>query len=207
VTDIIEKADPVRRVSYSLLAGSGLRIGEALGLRVEHFSKDRRVIRVEQSAFRNIIQTPKTKNAFREVDICPELAEFIDGYIQDRTSGLLFPGDAGLPLCQTNLLMRSLHPIQVTLKIELTGFHAFRRFRATWLRKQKAREDLIKFWLGHSDSSITDRYVKLDEDTELRSMETASIGLGFTLPDTDFGCPQGTNCPQVESGNVVESSR
>jgi hypothetical protein len=33
-----------------------------------------------------------------------------------------------------------------------------RRFRATWLRKQRAPEDIIKFWLGHTKESMTDKF-------------------------------------------------
>jgi integrase len=38
--------------------------------------------------------------------------------------------------------------------------------RATWLRKQRAPEDLIQFWLGHAKQSVTDGYSKLAEDVE-----------------------------------------
>jgi hypothetical protein len=34
-----------------------------------------------------------------------------------------------------------------------TGAHAFRRYRATWLRKQHAPVDLIRFWLGRANKS------------------------------------------------------
>jgi hypothetical protein len=35
---------------------------------------------------------------------------------------------------------------------------AFRRFRTTYLRKQRAPEGLVQFWLGHAGKSITDGY-------------------------------------------------
>ena len=57
-----------------------------------------------------------------------------------------------------------------------------RRFRATWLRKQGALEDLIKFWLGHADKSVTDGYSKLKEDVEFRRDQAEKIGTGFALP-------------------------
>jgi len=44
-----------------------------------------------------------------------------------------------------------------------------RRFRTTWLRKQRAPEDLIKFWLGHAKESVTDGYSKLADDVEFRA--------------------------------------
>jgi len=68
----------------------------------------------------------------------------------------------------TNVARRSLHPILEELKVEKTGFHAKRRFRTTWLRKQRAPEDIIKFWLGHAKESVTDTYSKLADDGDFR---------------------------------------
>ena len=61
------------------------------------------------------------------------------------------------------------------------GFHAFRRFRTTWLRKNRTPEDLIRFWLGHADETVTDGYSKLSEDVEYRKEVSAEVGLGFEI--------------------------
>jgi integrase len=83
------------------------------------------------------------------------------------------------------VVRRSLHPILEQLGVPRTGFHAFRRFRATWLRKQRVPEDLIKSWLGHSKKkSITDEYSKLSEDLAYRLEESERIGTGFVIPET-----------------------
>jgi len=57
-----------------------------------------------------------------------------------------------------------------------------RRFRTTWLRKQRAPEDLVRFWLGHAKQSMTDGYSKLAEDTEFRAQVADNIGTGFAVP-------------------------
>ncbi len=58
-----------------------------------------------------------------------------------------------------------------------------RRFRTTWLRKQRTPEDLIKYWLGHSKKqSVTDQYSKLSDDLNYRLEEAGKIGTGFTVP-------------------------
>jgi integrase len=112
------------------------------------------------------LQTPKTKNALRQVDVGPTLGGLLKANVGTRSSGLLFANAKGKPLSQTNLARRSLHPILKELKTDKTGFHAMRRFRATWLRKQRAPEDLIQFWLGHAKQTVTDGYSKLAEDVE-----------------------------------------
>jgi len=66
---------------------------------------------VEQSCWNGKMQSPKTKNAYRQVDLCPALANLLKSFIGDRTSGLVFRNLGGVPLSQTNLVRRSLHPI------------------------------------------------------------------------------------------------
>lgn len=102
--------------------------------------------------------------------------------MKDRQSGLLFANKSGRPLSQTNLLRRSLHPILEELKEEKAGLHAMRRFRTTWLRRERAPEDLIKFWLGHAKQSVTDGYSKLADDVEFRKQVATTVGTGFDVP-------------------------
>jgi len=182
VGKILQRAEGQERVLFALLAGTGLRAGEALGLESKHVADDCQTVTVEQSCWQGDIQTPKTKNAYRQVDLSPDLANLLRALITNRPSGLLFANKAGRPLSQTNLLRRSLHPILKELGTEKAGFHAMRRFRTTWLRKQRAPEDLIKFWLGHSETSITDSYSKVAEDVEFRKQVAEKVGTGFDVP-------------------------
>jgi integrase len=164
------------------LAGTGLRVGEALGLEIKHFSADCRNITVEQSCWEGNIQSPKTRNAYRQVDLCSSLADLLKAFIGKRQEGLVFTNRAGNPLSQPNVVRRSLHPILTELGVAKTGFHAMRRFRTTWLRKQRTPEDLIQFWLGHAKSSVTDGYSKLAEDLEYRHEVAEQVGAGFAVP-------------------------
>ena len=93
-----------------------------------------------------------------------------------------FANRAGRPLSQTNLLRRSLHPILRELKAERAGFHAFRRFRTTWLSKQRAPRELITYWIGHAKKSVTDEYSRLSEDVEFRKEVAEKSGAGFVVP-------------------------
>ena len=85
-------------------------------------------------------------------------------------------------MSQANVLRRSLHPILQELGVERAGFHAMRRFRTTWLRKQRAPEDLIRFWLGHAKQSMTDGYSMLAQDVAFRQEVAEKLGAGFDVP-------------------------
>ncbi len=182
MSSIVQNADGQEQVLYALLAGTGLRVGEAFGLEVRHLSSNCQTISVEQACWEREIQTPKTKNAYRRVDVCSALASLLKTFIGKRQAGLLFTNRNGKPLSQTNVVRRSLHPILKELNVEKTGFHAMRRFRTTWLRKQRAPEDIIKFWLGHAKESVTDTYSKLADDGGFRKEVAETVGTGFEVP-------------------------
>jgi Phage integrase family len=112
----------------------------------------------------------------------PRWRTYSNRFVRDRQPGLLFANKARRPLSQTNLLRRSLHPILKELEAEKAGFHPMRRFRTTWLRKQRAPEDFIRFWLGHSGTSVTDSYSKLADDLEFRKQVAEEVGTGFEVP-------------------------
>ena len=158
---------------FGLLAGTGLRIGEAFGLRPTDFGPDCRVLHVRRSIWRGQEQEPKTANALRLVDVpevfAKELRNFVGG-----VSGYLFATAQGKPLQRRNVL-RVLH------SVKRVGFHAFRRFRLTWLRKNAVPKDLERFWMGHAAEDVGDLYSKLKEDVAFRQQWAERIGLGFEL--------------------------
>jgi integrase len=168
------------RVLYSLLAGTGLRIGEALALEVSDISDC--TIAVRQGVWNGVVQSPKTPSGVREVDVHSSLAAVLKAHIQGRQAGFVFQSPAGKPPCPSNIRNRSLHAILEAMGKEACGFHSFRRFRITHLRKNSAPEDLIRFWIGHADETVTDGYSKVKKDVGFRRLCAESLGLGFELP-------------------------
>jgi hypothetical protein len=81
------------------------------------------------------------------------------------------------------LLCDSLHSILKKAGREKCGFHIVRRFRASWLRKNRVPWDLEKMWMGHAHKDLTDQYAEqLHEDVKYRREWCDKIGLGFDLP-------------------------
>jgi hypothetical protein len=46
------------------------------------------------------------------------------------------------------------------------------------------RGDLIRLWLGHGGTSVTDLYVNIDNEKMWRKKEAERVGVGFTLPNS-----------------------
>jgi len=89
---------------------------------------------------------------------------------------------------------------------EKCGFHAFRRFRVTYLRKQRVPEDLIKFWIGHAPKTVTHGYSKIKEDREFRTFTAEQIGLGFHMPVVAPRLPVAPVAPSLAQAEMAVSA-
>ena len=166
-------------VLVALVAGTGLRIGEALAVRTEDFYPDCQVLHVRRSVWHRCEQAPKTPNAIRLVDIPEVLAQVLRRYTEGK-NGFLFTTRAGRLLDQRNSL-KALHGAG-----NRGGFHAFRRFRFAVLRRAGLPENLIKQWLGHSQNLIDLYAAQLRYDETYRREWCAKAGLGFELGELGY---------------------
>ena len=175
LASILANAKNNHFVMFALLAGSGLRIGEALGLKTSDLSDECRVLNVWRSIWHGKEQEPKTPAAVRAIDLAEPLARLLSDYVAGK-SGYLFSTKSGRPLEQRNIL-RALH-----LTGKKVGLHALRRFRSETLRRAYVPEDLIKLWLGHAKKSVTDFYAGgLQADVSWRREWAERAGLRFQL--------------------------
>lgn len=170
VGDIINGATERFAVLFALLAGTGLRAGEALALKATDFTPDYRVLHVTRSIWHGREQDPKTPAAVREIDIAEPLAVMLKAYATGK-GGYLFATKSGRPIAQRNVN-----------RAAGVGLHAFRRFRTETLRRARVPEDLIGLWLGHAPKSVTDLYANgLQHDLAWRREWCDRVGLGFSI--------------------------
>jgi integrase len=173
--EILASSNKRYALLFALLAGSGLRIGEALALKLTDFSSDCRMLHVRRSIWQGREQAPKTPNAVRVIDIPEPLAQLLRELVAVKP-GYLFAAKSGRPLQQRNVL-RALHATGTKV-----GLHAFRRFRTETLRRARVPEDLTRLWLGHSKQSVTDFYAGgLEKDEAWRRDWCERAGVGFSL--------------------------
>jgi integrase len=184
VSNIVAGATGRMQMIAILLAATGLRMGELTGLECRHF--DGESVKVEQAiwAGNGEVGTPKTENAYRTVDLHPDVAALLKQFIGGRRAGYIFATSSGKPLAQSNILRREFHPLLENLQIEPCGFHAFRRFRNTYLDNKCCPNGLIKYWMGHSAKDMTDHYNKVLKDVVFRLEQAEKMGTGFQVPKT-----------------------
>ena len=115
--------------------------------------------------------------------VFPSVSSILKSFIGNRSSGLIFQTSSRKSVTQTNLLRRELHPLLVTRGIPLCGFHAFRRFRNTFLRQSHCPDGILKFWLGHAAKDMSDHYDLSGQDMQYRRDVTRAMGTGFDVPD------------------------
>jgi integrase len=179
ISALLKNVNERYAVLVALVAGTGLRIGEALALRTEDFDPDCHVLHVKRSVWHRCEQAPKTPNAIRLVDVPESLAQVLCHYIKGR-KGHLFTTRAGRLLDSRNVL-------DVLQRAgRQGGYHAFRRFRFAVLRKAGVPDDLIKLWLGHSQNLIDLYAAQLRYDETYRRGWCERAGLGFELGELGY---------------------
>jgi hypothetical protein len=183
---------PREQMLFILGGAGGFRVGEELGIEIDkHISADCLTITIEQKARRGRVENRvKTPSAKRQVDLDPEVAKLLKGFIGTRTSGFLFQTKNGTPLSLTNVLRRHLHPALKKLGYvnphtgdHKAGTHAFRRFRNTFLKNETScPKGLRDYWLGHAGNSMDDLYDMVKDNAAFRKQKAAEYGIGFELP-------------------------
>ena len=210
LTKLIAEVEGHEQIALILFAASGLRAGELFGLEVKHFLG--KSVRVQQSVWGGNIQTPKTKSAFRFVELHSSVSTLLRNFIGDRKEGFIFAVRNGSSLRQSNFIRRSLHPALKKLGIEKQGFHGFRRFRVTHLESNNVPQALIDYWTGHAKKSdgedvqktMNQIYTKMDKDAAFREDVAEQIGIGFELPKPAVVPSVPRNAVEVEVENALE---
>jgi integrase len=154
-----------------LLAGTGLRISEALALGVEGgnlWDPIAGTVTIKAQKINGRLQpSTKTKAGARVVDLPPAVNSLLQAEVGGR-EGALFP-------MSDDTYRRRIDAFHIP------GFHSMRRLRITHLQGENAPPTLIKFWAGHAAGDITEKYTKMGSEVKKRKEWSEKAGLGFTL--------------------------
>ena len=163
VDAIRSKLEPEWRLFFDLLAQSGSRVGELLGLTWQrvHLGDDARLTIAEQ-VYRGKRKRLKTEGSERTVPLSPGMARALTDWKattpypgQDKP---VFPSTAGTPLNYSNVYNRHLIPALKACGLDGQGiaFHAFRKACGSILLLRAGKDPRqVQRWLGHSQLTTT----------------------------------------------------
>lgn len=153
-----------------LMAYTGIRRGEALGLRHQDLNLEAGTMSVVQSLGRSlkglIIEPTKTRAGRRSIDIDNDTVAVLRAHLGDqllrrmelgnayRDNGLVFPGPLGEP-CNPMKLTRGFQSLVKKQGVQGAKLHDLRHFHATVLLQNGESLLLVAKRLGHASVSTT----------------------------------------------------
>ena len=178
------------RVAALLGAGCGLRVGEALGLRIR--SVDFRLGElsiVEQLQLLPgappVLVVPKTHSSIRSTPLPATVAEALRDHLvrwPGRPDELVLRSRAGGPVWPNTFHSHVWRPAAVRAGLGTTRFHELRHFYATALIRNGESVKTVQAALGHSSAVETlETYAGLWPDAEQRTRAVVD-GLGLYRP-------------------------
>jgi len=151
VESILDRSTGAKRLFYWLAVETGMRSGELTGLRCLDLDPFKKLVRVRQAVWRGKVQTPKTKNAIRDIPIPVQIVDALREHIGSREEGFVFVTKSGRPWNADLVLKRHLHG-----KLKVTGnLHAFRHTFATRQLNAGVPVAVVSKILGHGSISTT----------------------------------------------------
>lgn len=157
------------RPLFELLASTGLRISEAIGLRVmdADFGADTPQIHVRREIVNGRLTGPKSRHGRRTIPISHRLANRLEGLIAERgESELLFVGAHRATLRPGNLRYRVMIPAAERAGVPWARFHTLRHTCAALLIDAGASPLRLQRWMGHHSAAFTlDNYGRLIDDS------------------------------------------
>jgi integrase len=174
-----------------LLAGSGLRPGEALGLTVDRVDWLRRTVRVDRqlvtvSGARPTFGPPKTPASVRTVPVPQAVLDALARHLERYSPGphgLIFTDSKRDPIRRNALghIWR-----RAALRAGVDGFtpHDLRHYAASVLIDQGASVKAVQRHLGHASAKTTlDEYAHLWPDSEDTTRRALASGLAAIASD------------------------
>jgi len=155
-----ETLDPTHRLLVEVLARTGVRIGEALGLRFRDHTHRAHSLKVERSWTKAREVSPvKSETSRRTIKLTPELSDALASHrraLKAKPEAFVFQsGASGLPVDQDNFRNRIMRRLIEAAGVPHHGPHAFRHTHATILIERGISPKVVQLRLGHADIATT----------------------------------------------------
>src|SRR6266852_7121471 len=187
VAEILKQLPEPSFTLMLVLVGTGLRVGEAIGLRREDIDLNRNNLTVRRDVWHGKVNSPKYAASERVIPLGPILAKHLKERI---TTGKdwLFEGDSSKPLDPRNLAKRQLHPVLDRLGIPRFSWHRLRKLHSTYLGDLSVSPRIMQAQLGHADAALTlNLYTQVIPESQRRAIENLEGLLFRNVPKEKQG--------------------
>jgi integrase len=163
---VLRALDQRWRLTFELLAHTGVRVSELLGLEWEDLEfGERPRLQVQRQFYRGKLKPhTKTDAGMRAIPLSPVMARMLWATRPAKASGPMFTTRTGARL-QDRHLRNVLDAASKTAGVPWIGFHTFRHTCASLLLDSGKNIRQVASWLGHEDPAFTLRtYTHLMDD-------------------------------------------
>lgn len=146
------------KMLFAILAESGFRIGEVVGLQWQDFNFDKLTISVTRSVYRGKIQTPKTPTAVRVIAMSTYLADMLKRFKPEgvKPEDMVFTTRTGA-FWEPSKIWSTAKRIFKKLNMKMVGMHSWRRGSTSALRVViGASTVVVDRRTGHVSQGLTD---------------------------------------------------
>lgn len=184
IKTLIKASRGVLRTILIVLALTGMRINEVLGLRVEDVDFENRVIHVTKSAYNGKLGTPKSVASTADIPLSAVLAKELRKHLKSKhfrenPLGVLFANRHLRPYSDNKLREKHLRPLLKSLDMKAVGFHAIRHGVASELINSGTPITAVRDQMRHSDVRVTlGIYGHVIGNTQRKAVEGLSRFIG-----------------------------
>lgn len=184
IKTLIKASRGVLRTILIVLALTGMRINEVLGLRVEDVDFENRVIHVTKSAYNGKLGTPKSVASAANIPLSAVLAKELRKHLKSKhfrenPLGVLFANRHLRPYSDNKLREKHLRPLLKSLDMKAVGFHAIRHGVASELINSGTPITAVRDQMRHSDVRVTlGIYGHVIGNTQRKAVEGLSRFIG-----------------------------
>jgi integrase len=156
---LLKQVNEPYRTMVSLIAATGLRIGELLALRWSALDLEGGALTVRESVFEGKFQPPKTRKALRTIPLGRHAVAALSAH-RERVSrredaDLVFGNRMGGPMRESKLLTNVLQPAAKGAGLGRVTWHQFRHIHSSLLNDLRVPAKIAQEQLGHASISTT----------------------------------------------------
>jgi integrase len=187
---LLKTLDEPARTMVSLIAATGLRIGELLALRWRVLDLEIGTLAVRESVYEGQFQGPKTQKAIRTIPLGPNAIAALTAHrarvTRTEPGDLVFSNRSGGALRESKLLRNVLQPAAEKAGLGRVTWHQFRHIHSSLLNDLKVPVKIAQEQLGHASVATTlNIYTHVVDASHRKAIEAVERELFPSVPKSE----------------------